>query len=516
MAKEPPVTHPDWTAFKARVGELSDINAASAFLSWDLETMMRPKDAENRGQQLATLSALSHRMMTDPAMGKMLQALRKDAAKLSKPDAALVREVGREYDRATKLPESLVQQMSETTARAHALWVEARKTQDFSLFAPVLTQIVGLNQQMADCLDYQGSPEKALMDLYEPGLTTQTVDTVFGAIQPHLVTLVSGIAASGIEPDTTFLHHKSRLDKQWAFSIQVLEAMGFDFEAGRMDKAPHPFCSGSGAGDVRLTTRLFEDDLISSLFSSMHEAGHGLYEQGVSPTLSRTPLAEGASLGIHESQSRMWENLVGRSRPFWGHFYPQLKAMFPKQLHRVSVERFYKAINVVRPSFIRVESDEVTYNLHILLRYQLERDIIEGKLKVKDIPEAWNAKMTDLLGITPKHDGEGCLQDIHWAHGSFGYFPTYTLGNLYASQFFHTAKQALPSLSTQIQRGNLLPLKHWLNEAIHQYGKTETPEEIVHRVTGEVLNPTYFVDYLWEKFGTLYALKRPRSLSLVP
>lgn len=502
------MTHAKWAEFKQRVGEIHDLNAASGVLSWDLETMMPAKGADNRAQQLSTLSALSHRLMTDEAMGALLKTLRKDAAKLSAVEAALVREVGREFDRATKLPEALVQQMSEITAKAHALWVEARQKQDFKLFEPVLSQIVTLNQQMADCLGYEGSPYNALMDLYEPGLTTQTVDAVFGAIKPHLVQLVSGITQSKSSPERSFLHTKSSLDKQWQFSIQVLTAMGFDFEGGRMDKAPHPFCTGA-QGDVRLTTRLFEEDLVSSLFSSMHEAGHGLYEQGVSPDLTRTPLSEGTSLGIHESQSRMWENLVGRSRPFWGHFYPRLKAMFPKQLNRVSVERFYKAINVVQPSFIRVESDEVTYNLHILLRYELERDIIEGKLKVKDIPKAWNAKMTELLGITPTNDAQGCLQDIHWAHGSFGYFPTYTLGNLYASQFFHTAQQAMPSLTTHIQRGNLAPLRAWLQEQIHQYGKQYTPDELVQRVTGESLNPQYFIDYLWQKFGGLYGVTPP-------
>lgn len=496
---------------RERVGEITDLNNTQGLLGWDLETYMPPKGSEVRAKQMATLSKLSHQMMTSKEMGDMLAQLRKPDTygKLSKVDKALVREVGKDYDRAVKLPVELVQEMTETTAKAHPLWAEARRKNRFDIFAPVLEKIVDQNIRMAKALGYKGSPYDALLDLYEPELTTKECDQLFTQLKKDLVPLVKAINESPNKPETRFLKRITSIEKQWQFSEKVIQGMGFDFSAGRLDKAAHPFCMGMGPGDVRLTTRLFRDDMVSSLFSSMHEAGHGLYEQGSDPALNRTPLCGGASLGIHESQSRMWENIVGRSRHFWTYYLPKLKKTFPAQLKGVRLDTFYRAINRSQPSFIRVESDEATYNLHIMLRYEIERDLIEGRLKVKDLPEVWNRKMKEYLGIVPPTDTEGVLQDVHWSHGSFGYFPTYTLGNMYAVQFYNTAKRKIRKLEEHIAKGRLKVLKDWLNVQIHEVSRVETPAEIVLRVTGEPLNPQYFVDYLWEKYGEVYELTRP-------
>ncbi|HEY9746657.1 MAG TPA: carboxypeptidase M32, partial [Oculatellaceae cyanobacterium] len=402
----------------------------------------------------------------------------------------------------------LLQDMVETTSSAHTVWVEARAAKNFKQFEPVLSRIVLLNQRMADCLGYENSPYDALLDEYEPGLTVKQLEPLFGRLKAELVPLLKAIQNSGYTPDTAMLtdgHFPA--DKQMTFSRQVLTRMGFDFDAGRLDLSAHPFSSGSSILDVRLTTRIDEHDVFSALSSSMHEAGHGMYEQGINPELARTPLAEGTSLGIHESQSRLWENQIGRSRAFWEFFFPQLQTQFP-ELNKTALEKFYHAINRVQPSFIRVEADEVTYNLHIMVRYEIEKALIEGKMTVSEIPEAWNAKYQEYLGITPKDNAEGCLQDIHWSHGSFGYFPTYTLGNLYAAQFFQTAKKQIPDLEAQIAQGNLLVLKNWLNREIHWVGKSERAHEIVQRVTGEPLDARYFTDYLWAKFSTIYPISR--------
>ena len=498
-------------AFKDYMGEIQDLRTVQGLLGWDLETMMPPKGAEIRAQQMATLAKLSHAMLTSEQMGQYLCELSNAELQqsLSPVDKALVREATKEYERERKIPPSMVRELTETTTQAHPIWVEARQTNQFANFATILGKIVKLSQQMADIMGYEGSPYNALLDLYEPGLTVDKLDILFADLKAQLVPLVHAIQNAPNKPDTSFLSkHTFDPDKQMEFTLTVLNAMGFDFAAGRQDKAAHPFTMGMGPQDVRLTTRVFESDVVSCLFSSIHEGGHGLYEQGIDPQLSRTFLDGGASLGIHESQSRMWENLVGRSRAFWQHYFPQLQNLFPQALQSVTAEDFYRAINQVRPSFIRVEADEVTYNLHILVRYEIEKDMIEGRLPVAKVPEAWNAKYQEYLGITPDTDTHGALQDVHWSHGSFGYFPTYTLGNLYASQFFRTAKQAMPSLEADMAQGQLKPLKHWLNAQIHKNSKIEQPAEIVQRVTGEPLNAQYFVDYLWAKYGEIYGVQR--------
>lgn len=494
-------------AFRNLVHETHDVGAVQGLLGWDLEVFMPPRGAEMRSHQMATLAKLSHQMRTSPELGRYLEELRQERTYqgLSRIDRALVDEVGREYDKARKLPVELVQEISRTTSEANGIWAEARKQQDFGKFAPMLGKIIELNRRFADAMGYEDSPYNALLDEYERDLTVKQLDPLFADLKQEVVPLLKAITDAS-PPERGFLKQVFPIEPQLAFSRQVLEDMGFDFEAGRLDLSVHPFSSGSSTDDVRLTTRVFNDDVFSALSSSMHEGGHGMYEQGVSRELNRTPLAEGTSLGIHESQSRMWENQVGRGNAFWTHYFPQLQQTFAPQLDQVTTEQFYRAVNVVQPSFIRVEADEVTYNLHIVLRYEIERDLIEGRLAVREIPEAWNAKVQEYLGITPPNDALGCLQDIHWAHGSFGYFPTYTLGNLYAAQFFRQARQEVPDLDGKIARGELKALKGWLNEQIHAVGKMETADQIARRVTGESLNARYFVDYLKAKYGEVYGL----------
>lgn len=499
------------SAFQTLVNEIHDLNATQSLLGWDLETMMPHKGSAMRAKQMATLAKLSHNLMTGPEMDQHMQRLRQPgiADTLDTMNQALIREVGQSYDKSRKIPIELLQAMVETTAEAHNVWVEARANKQFKQFKPCLQKIISLNQQMADALGYEDSPYDALLDEYEPGLTVKQLDPLFVKLKSDIVPLLQAIKNAGYKPDTTCLTKGTfPSEKQITFSKKILADMGFDFEAGRLDLSAHPFSSGSSATDVRLTTRIDEQDVFSALSSSMHEGGHGMYEQGINPALSRTPLSEGTSLGIHESQSRMWENQVGRSKAFWTHYFPQLQATFP-ELKSVTLEQFYHAINLVEPSYIRVEADEVTYNLHILVRYEIEKALIEGQMNVDDIPGAWAEKMKAYLGITPTHDAEGALQDIHWSHGSFGYFPTYTLGNLYSAQFFNTAKQQIADLDSNIARGQLLPLKTWLNKEIHWVGKSETADTIVRRVTGEPLNATYFVDYLWRKYGEIFSIKRP-------
>ncbi len=500
-------------AFRQLVYEIQDIKSTQALLGWDLETYMPEKGAGIRANQMSTLAKLAHEKLTSPAMGQHLTELRSQLERLDKLDRALVKEVGRQYDKATQIPVELLQEFVQTTAEAHHVWSNARQEKKFSLFAPILQRIVDLNKRMADVLGYEGSPYNALLDEYEPGLTVAQLDPLFANLKAELIPLIQAIQASPSQLETDFLHQDYDTEKQLLFSRQVIEEMGFDFRVGRLDLSVHPFSSGTGSQDVRLTTRVFDNDVFSALSSSMHEAGHGMYEQGINPELDRTPLGDGTSLGIHESQSRMWENVVGRSRPFWSHYYPRLQALFPEQLQAVTLDRFYRAINQVKPSFIRVEADEVTYNVHIIVRYEIERAIIEDRLAVAEIPEVWGQKVQEYLGITPPDDALGALQDIHWSHGSFGYFPTYTLGNLYAAQFYQQAKKEITGLEEKLAQGQLLPLREWLKEKIHWVGRSESADEIVRRVTGETLNAQYFSQYLWNKYTPIYDLKAaPRTV----
>lgn len=500
----------NWDVLLEQLHELADVAAANALLAWDQQTMMRPKSGESRAYQLGTISALYHERLTGPSLR---QALEGAEAEGSGPEpfsgaagAALLRETRRDVERAVKLPISYVKELAETTARAFETWQRARAQSAFSVFRDDLARVVDLKRREAEYLGYAESPYDALLDEYEPGQTEAATAHVFAGLRRDTVQLLDDLRESGAGPDAAVLFRRYDKQKQWDFGIRVLEAMQFDLEAGRQDYSAHPFTTSFAPTDVRVTTRVAEDDLRSALFGTIHEGGHALYEQGIDPALARTPLGAGVSLGMHESQSRLWENAIGRGAPFWRHWYPRLREVFPEQLGAVPEEAFLRAVNTVMPSFIRVEADEVTYNLHIILRFELETALLHGRLDVDDLPGAWNAGMQEMLGITPPTAADGVLQDVHWSTGSIGYFPTYSLGNLYMAQILATLRRAFPDFEARIAAGDLCFVREWLREHIHRYGRIYPAGELIQRVSGEPLNPAYFARYLREKYAAVYGL----------
>ena len=420
--------------FIKRASELADIGHAQALLSWDQETYMPPKGAARRASSMGSLAGIYHQKLTDAELVRLVGELQ--GRDLQGDQAVNVREFARGLDRALKIPEQLVVEMSKTEALAHEAWVEARQKAEFAVFQPWLEKILAQKKEVADRVGYEGSVYNALLDEYEPYARAEEIGPVFAALRSQLVPLVEGIKATGKKPAKGVLDQEFPVAAQEAFGRQVMGDLGFDPEAGRLDISVHPFCSGLSRDDVRLTTRYASEQMTDSLFGVIHETGHGLYEQGLPEDAAGTPAGAAVSLGIHESQSRLWENMVARSRPFWEYYLDTLKGCFPAQLQRVDLDAFYAAINQVEPSLIRVEADEVTYNLHILLRFELEMDLLEERVEVADLPALWNERMEQYLGVRPEDDAEGVLQDIHWSMGGIGYFPTYSLGNLYAAQFF--------------------------------------------------------------------------------
>jgi carboxypeptidase Taq len=420
--------------------------------------------------------------------------------------AANVREIRRQYDRAVKLPKELVEELARVTTRAQQVWQEARQADDFAAFQPWLEKVVALVRQKAECIGYKTAPYDALLDEYEPGATTAEITQVFAALRADLVPLVSAILDSGRHPRRELLERDYPIAEQERFGRQAAAAIGFDFDSGRLDVTTHPFCSGIGPGDCRITTRYNPRHFNEAFFGILHEAGHGIYEQGLPAEHFGTPLGSAASLGIHESQSRLWENQVGRGRPFWEHFFPLAQRAFPAALGDVGLDDFLFAINDVQPSFIRVEADEATYNVHIILRFELEQALVRGDLQPADAPAAWNEKFTQSFGITPPNNAKGCLQDIHWSMGGLGYFPTYTLGNLYAAQFMEQARRDLGDLDGQFRAGRFQGLKGWLNDKIHRHGQRYRSAELCQRVTGRPLSHQPLMAYLRGKYGPLYGL----------
>ena len=493
--------------FRSLLAEVNDLNATTAILHWDQQVMMPPGGAEARAAQLSTLSKLAHDKFTSDEMFEALEAARDAVAEID-PDsneARLVSEVGRDIEKQRKVSPEWVADFSRTTSAAHQDWQQAREESDFDLFAPRLKRIFELRREYAGFFEPYDHPYDPLLDNYEPGMKTAQVQELFADLRAHQVELVQEIAERPPIDDSP-LHENYPEEGQRAFGEKVIEAFGYDFDRGRQDKAPHPFSIDFAIDDVRITTRFKEDYLSTGLFATLHEAGHAMYEQGVDPDLARTPLADGTSLGIHESQSRLWENLVGRSLPFWRHFYSDLQETFPKQLGNVSLQSFYQAVNKVQPSTIRVEADEATYNLHIMLRFELEQALLQDDLPVDDLPTVWNDKMEEYLGITPEDDADGVLQDIHWSSGLIGYFPTYTLGNLIACQWWEVIREDIPDLDDQIASGEFSPVLEWLREHIHQHGSKFKPVELIQRVTGGGLDAEPYLRYLRAKFGDLYGL----------
>lgn len=485
------------------------LGSCGSLLGWDEQTYMPPGGSEHRADQLSLLAGLVHDRQTSPRIGELLSELEGsgELGQADSPMAVNVRETRRSYDRATKLPRRLVEDLSRAVTLGQRAWVEARKQSDFSHFQPWLEKIVSLKREEAEAIGYgDGVPYDALLDDYEPGAKTADIRAVFQPLRDELVKLVSAVHDSPRQPNTSLLTRRYPVEVQREFATRAARQIGFNFDEGRLDETAHPFCSGIGPGDCRLTTRYDEHHFPGAFFGVLHEAGHGIYEQGLDKDAFGTPMGETVSLGIHESQSRMWENLVGRSRAFWEHFYAPAQKAFPEALHDVAAEDFYRAINDVRPSFIRVEADEVTYNLHIMLRFELEQPLLTGDLQPADVPGVWNETFTRYFGLTPPDDAQGCLQDIHWSAGLIGYFPTYALGNLYAAQIFEAAQEALDDLDGQIARGEFEPLRTWLNETIHRRGKQYRPQRLVQVVTGQPLSADPLLRHLRGKFGELFEL----------
>lgn len=492
---------------KRRLAEVADLQNAAAMLSWDQQTYMPPGGAEARGNQLGTLSSIAHRKFVSDEMGQLLEDLESNTDELD-PDsdeARLIQVVRRNFDKKTKVPSEFVAEFSRVRSRAHGAWEEARENDDFAHFQPHLEKIVEMCREYADFFAPYDHVYDPLLDRYEPGMKTESVQEIFSELRPLQVELIEAIGDRD-QVDDSFLHQRFEEKKQWDFGEKVITKFGYDWTRGRQDKATHPFTIHFGVGDVRITTRIDPEFLNSGLFSTLHEGGHAIYEQGVSSDLERTTLAEGASLAIHESQSRMYENLLGRSYPFWSYFYPQLQEVFPSQLGNVDLDAFYKGINKVEPSLIRVEADEATYNLHIMLRLELEIALMERELEVADLPEAWNARMEDYLGLTPPNDTKGVLQDVHWSSGLLGYFSTYSLGNLVSVQLWDAIHDEIPNLTDQIREGDFSSLLAWLRENIHRHGKKFKPQELVKRAAGSEIDPAPYIRYLQGKYGEIYQL----------
>lgn len=491
----------------AHLAEASTLSSVASALEWDQETAMPPKAVGFRAEEMGLLARLVHERVTDPAVGEMLAACEEDGDLLGDADAAAnLREMRRDYARSTRLPSSLVAEMSETSSRAMEVWKEARRTSDFPLFAPWLHKQIVLHRQEAACYGTPegGEPYDALLETYEPGMRSAELARIFAPLRDAVVGLLGRIAGAPRKPDTSLARARFPIAAQQAFSRFVAEALGYDFEAGRLDESAHPFTSGLGPGDTRITTRYTDDRFADALGSTMHEVGHALYEQGL-PKEERwgQPLAEACSLGIHESQSRLWENQVGRSRAFWTWALPQARRLLG-DLDGWDVDAVLGCVNAVQPSLVRVDADEVTYNLHVMLRFDLERAMLRGELEAEGVPQAWNDRMRTDLGVTVPDDAQGCLQDVHWSSGLVGYFPTYTLGNLYAAQLWEAAGHALPSLEQDVERGQFGPLLRWLREHVHRHGRRWSAPDLCLRVTGQAPSHEPLVRYLERKLAPIY------------
>ena len=512
MAPDPHHQTGPYARLLSELREIALLRSVSSLLSWDEQTHLPPRGASHRAAQAGLLATLAHARLTSPKLGDLLAAAESDLStsdRTGDSDAAVnLRETRRSYERERKLPPELVEELSRTEVLAQQAWADARAKSDFPAFEPWLKKTLDLKRRQADCIGFAatGDPYDALLDEYEPGETAAGIARVFQSLRGPLVDLIGRVAESPRKAPAHLLARHFPAAAQEKLAREAAAAVGFDFSAGRLDVSVHPFCSDLGPGDVRITTRYREDDFGDAFFGVLHEAGHALYEQGLPPAHFGTPLCEAVSLGIHESQSRMWENFVGRGRPFWRWCLPKARHVFPQALEGVSEDDWHFAVNDVRPSFIRTESDEATYNLHVLLRFELERAMVRGELSVRDVPAAWDEKMRHYLGVTPPNDALGCLQDIHWSGGSFGYFPTYTLGNLYAAQFFEKARADLGDLDASIAAGDFAPLLGWLREKIHRHGKRFTARRLVREVTGDDLRAEPLLNHLRSKAAELYGV----------
>ena len=500
------MSEPALEALRARMHELKDLGGILGLMTWDQETYLPSKAGAARAAQLATLQGLYHQRLVAPEVGEWLEKAERSAT--DEETRAMLKVFRRERDHAVRVPESLVRALAEAQSTGLEAWRQARTERSFARFAPALERLLALRREQADAVGHGGERYDALLDHFEPEMTTARLLPVLERLRAALVPLVDALDDAIPAPDL-FDGRIYDPEQQWHFTLQLLELLGFDLHAGRQDRSIHPFTGGTHPTDVRLTTRIDPTNPSPAVFGTLHELGHGLYEQGFAPEHHRTPLAASPSMGLHESQSRLWENLVGRSLPFWGFLYPRLRSAFPGPLGGVELEEFHRAINRVQRSPIRVEADEVTYNLHIVLRTALEVRLLRDELAVQDLPDAWNAEMERTVGLRPRDDVEGVLQDIHWAHGEFGYFPTYALGNLYAASLMRAAERALPSLWDEVARGDVGSLRAWLWQHVHRHGARGSAEERVQAVTGQGLTDTDFLAYLRAKYGALSGRSLP-------
>ena len=496
------VAHNLYETYKTKMQKIADVKYASAVLQWDQETYLPPKGNDFRGRQIATLTEIAHQQFTDEKFGNLLNEL---AAKddLSSTEKKNVRLTLEDYNKSKKLPSHFVRLMSETVNKSFHAWIQARKENSFTVFLKPLDEVIRLKKQEAELLGYQHHPYNALMNDYDKGLTVNTVDTLFSSLRPQLLSLLEKITNKP-QVDNSFLHQHFDKDKQWKFGMELLRNMHFNFEAGRQDISEHPFTTNFNSNDVRITTRIDENDFGNMTWSCLHEGGHALYEQGLPAGEYGLPLGEYCSLSIHESQSRLWENCIGRSKEFWQHNFPLLRSYFPLQFKNIAAEQFYNGINKVQPSLIRTEADELTYHFHVMIRYEIEKMLLEGTIQTADIPAYWNEHYKKYLGITVPDDKRGCLQDVHWSHGSFGYFATYSIGTLYAAQLYTAALKETPGLQENIASGNNLPVLNWLKQHIYPYGRYYTSDELCGKATGENLNSQYFIDHATKKYSDIY------------
>lgn len=489
-----------------RSKEAALFDSCISLLNWEEQTMMPPGGVEHRGNQLALLAGQAHERRSNPRVGELLARLENSDLTIDplSVSAVNVREIRRDFDRATRLPRELVEEIARTTSTAQHVWIKARKESNYPSFAPWLERIIALKVRQADALGIGNCRYDSLLDEFEPGATTRTLSDLFADLKDNLVALVGEIAGSARQPDGAILRREFPVDRQRIFGESAAAAIGFDFHQGRLDNSAHPFCSGIGPGDCRMTTRYNSNQFNEAFFGILHEAGHGLYEQGLDQQHYGTPMGQPVSLGVHESQSRLWENLVGRSHGFWRCFFPRARQMFPAALRDVSLDDFHFAVNRVSRSLIRVESDEATYNLHVLIRFELEQALLSHDLPVRDLPSAWNEKYRHYLDVVPPNDAAGCLQDIHWSTGTFGYFPTYTLGNVYAAALFNRADEELGALDEQFARGEFAPLLEWLRDKVHRQGRRYRPASLVETVTDRAVHQAPLLRSLRSKFGCLY------------
>jgi carboxypeptidase Taq len=494
---------------KSRLMEIADLNKAAGLLGWDQRVMMPPAGAAVRAEVLATLGKIAHEKFTSDEMGKLLEDLKpyEESLPYDSDEASLIRVARRDYEKSVRVPANLRAEMSRASSQAQQVWVEARQKADFKHFLPMLERQIELRHRYIECFPPAEDPYDILLDDYERDMRSAEVKQTFEQLKQGLVPLIQAIRENADHVSDAPLHGYFPIEDQKAFCLEVVKHFGFDPNSWRLDPTVHPFASSIATQDIRITTRYFEDFISPALFGSMHECGHGLYENGVSPSLERTLLARGASLGLHESQSRMWENLVGRSLSFWKYFYPKLQQVFPQQFSMIRLEEFYRAINKVQPSFIRVEADEATYNLHIVLRFEIERGMISGEIPLKDLPEVWNSRFHEYLGLDIPNDSLGVLQDIHWSMGLIGYFPTYSLGNIISCQIWEKVLEAIPDLYEQFERGQFMALREWLCENLHKHGRKFTPKETLQKVTGKAeIDVEPYLRYLKTKFSEIYGL----------